>query len=231
MNYLEYFKEDLNKIEKLISAPNLIRDHILNNLRNIKFDKLENTERTKLNNSIKSIENISNESFKNEFKIIYNQVCILMVSSLSANIEKYFKNFVTTSEATINIKNLEKIKLNLHEVLQYSNINFNNLGDIILEKDNSVNFQDLQSTIRSFNEYLGKNIELGDDLKNKIIFYQQCRHVLVHKNGFVDDNFIKKTDKESNIKKYEIGDVVQLDSNDWMNMKNSFLEFYKKLVN
>lgn len=231
MNYLEYFEEDLGKIEKLISAPNLIREHILNNLKNINFDKLENTEKTKLNNSIKSIENISNESFKNEFKIIYNQVCILAVSSLSANIEKYFKDFIIIPEVTIGVKNLEKIKLNLQEILQYRNINFENLGDIILEKDNSINFQDLQSTIRSFNEYLGKNIKLGDGLRNKIIFYQQCRNVLVHKNGLVDDNFVKKTNKESNIKEYKTGDIIQLDFSDWISMKNSFLEFYKKIVN
>ena len=232
MNYLEDFENDLNKVEKLISVPNLIKEHVLEMLKDINFSNFnDNLEKKKLNNGIRVIENISDGSLNKEFSIIYNQVCILAVSSLSANIEKYFKNFIATSKTATNIKNLDKIKLNLNEALQYGNINFDNLGDIILKKDTSVNFQDLQGTIRSFNECLGKIIKLEDNLKNKIIFYQQCRHVLVHKNGFVDDNFIKKTDKESNIKKYEIGNVVQLDSKDWADMKSSFLEFYKELVN
>lgn len=231
IDYRKELERNLNDIEKLISTPNLIRDTILISLRAVDFKTLYQAQRTKLDNAIKSIENIHSGSMAKAYQIIYNQVCILAVSALSVNLEKYFLNSVMSNVKNVNIKDENKIKLTLAELKEY---NFNikgNIGNIILKKDNSINFQDLQSTIRAFEDYLGKQFSIDDDVKRKIIFYQQTRHILVHKDGKIDNEFLKKTSfLDSNIKKYIKDDNIQLNEKDWLDLKASFLDLFTSIT-
>jgi len=225
INYQEDFNRDLENIEQLISAPIAVKDIVLGNLK--KLERLPYTEQTKVNNTIRLIENIENDSLKKEFDIIYNQVCILAVSALSATIEKYFVNYVNSNVHDVGFN--KNIKLDFGELKKY---NFNlkpELGKIFLEKDNSINFQDLQSILRSFEIYLKIKIEINEEIKNYIIFYQQCRHIIVHKNCKVDKDFLNKVDENANFKKYRLGDTIQLDEKDWSNIKSSFIELIKNI--
>jgi len=223
--YTDEMKKELDYIEKLISTPNIIRDHAINSLKNFKDSDLKNTEQIKLKNAIQSIENISNKSINKSYGIIYNQICILAVSALSAVLEKYFINMTKQFEK---IRLPNDLKISLYEIKEYEFDMKKNLGNIILKKDNSINFQDLKSVLRAYEKYFNKNIKLDDELKNNIIFYQQCRHVLVHKNGIVDEDFIQRI-KNCNIKKYKKKNKIQLNKNDWEKIKKYFCSFMNKL--
>jgi hypothetical protein len=228
----KYFK-DINQsfydIDQLIEVPNLIQRLALDCLKKLDSSTLKNTDKIKLNNSIQLLENISDGSIKESFKIIYNQVCILAVSASNATLEKYFINFITSHWKKLSFSQ-EVAKLSLAELSEY---NFNIkpfLGEIILKKITAINFQDLQSIVRSFEQYCKKSIVIDDDLKKIIIFYQQCRHVLVHKNGYVDKDFIKKTGN-NNLKNYMMGDKIELNKSDWINIKNTFPKIIEIIVN
>lgn len=220
--YSKEISQSFSDINRLIDVPNLIQGMTLVNLKGFDLSLLKNTEKAKFNNLIKSIENISDGSIKESFKIIYNQVCVLAVSALSATLEKYFINFIIAHWNKMDFSK-EETKISLAELSKY---NFNIkpfLGNILLEKINSINFQDLQKTKISFEKYCKKKIVLDKEVETAIIFYQQCRHILVHKNGYVDKEFLKKVG-DNNIKKYQIGDKIELDKSDWESIKNNFLE-------
>lgn len=229
MNDIKKFEKELLNIEKLISLPNLVRDMVLEVIKEFNFSNLNNSERNQLNNGISAISNIADRSFSKEYSIIYNQVCILAVSVLNAYLEKYFKNTVQSTWKDIDYHERENIKLSLKEISDYKFQITANLGNIILSKDNSINFQDLQSTIRSFSKYLQRDIEIDDKLKQDVIFYQQCRHVLVHKSGIVDDDFLKKVEL-ANKKNYKIGDAIQIDKEDWVCIKESFVNLHATIL-
>ncbi len=55
--------------------------------------------------------------------------------------------------------------------------------------------------------------------------------MLVHKGGVVDQKFINSTNVlDANIKSYEVGDVVEIESSDWIDMKQAFLSLLDMLT-
>lgn len=231
-DYKKIFSKNLKDIGKLISAPLDTRDIILEALKGIDYSYFKNTEKIKFENAKRMIENISDSSLSDSYKAIYNQICILTVSAASAILEEYFKNYINSNWNKLDLQSnneLDKIKMNLREIAELDFQLKASLGEVILKKDNSINFQDLNSTIRSIKRYLKKDILLQAKTTNNIIFYQQCRHVLVHKGGIVDEEFLDKVGN-ANKKKYKKNDTIQLDDNDWLDIKNSFLDLVSAIV-
>lgn len=213
-------RNNLNNIGEIIEFPGFIKEMVLLNLKTFDLSQVKNTDKIKFNNLIQTIENISDQSMKGTLKIIYNQACVLAVSALSAILEKHFVNLIIAHWRKMDFSK-EDVKITLAELADYK---FNIkpfLGNILLKKLNSINFQDLQSTIRSFDKYCKKKIKLDKDVEETVIFYQQCRHIIVHKNGYVDNEFIKKVGSNI-IKLYQNGEKIELNELDWEKIKNSF---------
>lgn len=219
-------------LEQLIETPNRIQEFGLSYLRAIDASKLSHSEKTKLHNSIRALENISQGSLKNSFQIIYNQLCVLSVSLLSATLEQHFINYANSNWQQVNTsaKKLEELKISLKYLIE-NNLKFGGkFGKLIIEKDNSIKFQDLNSTLRTYKEYFGLDIVLNDDVQKKIIFYQQVRHIIVHKGGIIDESFISATSyKRANIRNLKVGDKVNLEEEDWSNLKDTFPVMVEKL--
>lgn len=78
---------------------------------------------------------------------------------------------------------------------------------IIMENDKSINFQDLQSIIRTFSKYfeiqLEEVITSQVELKEKVILLQALRHIIVHKANRIDRKFIKQITGTKYIEKYK----------------------------
>ena len=92
-DYVAIFNKDLESIEKLEQTPKTIRDYAIQALDDILVNsKLKYTDRNILENTKQALENISESSIKNNFKIIYSQMCVLAVSSLEAILKRYFEN-------------------------------------------------------------------------------------------------------------------------------------------
>lgn len=224
--YAIKLKSRFEKIEKLESTPMIMRDQAVQCLEKVinESKKLVHNDKKVIQNNIDSLENIKEESMKEQFSVIYSQMCVLAVSSLEAILKDYFvDSFNNKRDINMENKRLNEIKVTIRDIID-NKLNFDNkLGSLILERDKP-NFQDLKSILSNFKNYFNKEIELEDNLKKKLCFYLEIRHLLVHKGGVVDKKFINSTKVlDANIKNYKVGDVVEIKSSDWTDMKQAFL--------
>lgn len=226
VNYLGDFKKELSDIDKLEQTPNLIKSIAIQALSDaISSQGVQRTTRMTLERYKLSLENIGDRSIKNSFKVIYSQMCILAVSSLEATLKKYFENALSElSNINRSNEDLKNLRISLAELVE-SNLKFSGkFGKLVLDKTN-LNFQDFKSIKRIFSGYISKEIVLESDVEKNICFFLETRHVLVHKGGVVDDKFVQATKYfGANIKNYKKGDRIEIDSNDWSNIKDTFAE-------
>ena len=230
--YVTILKSRLEKIEKLESTPMIMRDQAVQCLRTVlKKSQLKHNDRNIIENKINLLENIKEESMKEQFSVIYSQMCVLAVSSLEAILKEYFvDSFNDKTDINIKNKKLNEIKITIRDIID-NELNFDNkLGALILERDKP-NFQDLKSILNNFKNYFNKEIKLENDLQKKLCFYLEIRHLLVHKGGVVDKKFINSTKVlDANIKNYKAGDTVEIKSSDWIDMKQAFLSLLDMLT-
>lgn len=232
VDYVKDFKKELSNIDKLEQTPNLIKNVAIQALDSaINSNGIQTTTRTILERNKESLENIEERSIRNNFSIIYSQMCILAVSSLEATLKKYFEN-VLSDFSNINQSNdeLKKIKISLSELVE-NNLKFSGkFGKLILDKT-SLSFQDLKSIKRIFSEYISKDIVLDAETEKKISFFLEARHVLVHKGGIVDDKFVQSTTFfDANLKGYKKGDRIEVNASDWGDIKNIFIELVAQVT-
>lgn len=230
LEWIKKFAYSFDNINQLVEIPNEIIDIVLTGLNDIDFSPLLRLEKAKLNNVKKNIENISSESIKDNYKIIYNQMCILSVSSLSALLEEHFQECLLNIDLKNNLNESRDIKITIKEIVDVDFDIKTNIGKIVLDKDSDINFQDLQSIFRTYKKYFNYDIVVDQTVKSNVLFFQQCRHSLVHKDGIVDNHFIKMVEG-NNIKNFSLGDKIQLDESDWNNIRNNFNVLFKSIVN
>lgn len=231
-DYCAILNKSLENIEKLIETPKLMQNFIFDSLKNLdKENDLTNTGKIKINNVIKTIENIEEGNLKKNFQIIYNQTCVLASSALAVVLEEFFINYVRSNWNKIQIKDKKDIKFPLSELLKYNLRLVAEIGKLILEKDNSIKLDDLQSLIRTFDDYFNIKIKISERVKRNIIFYQQCRHIIVHKNSIIDQDFLDKvSENKCNIKNYKVSNVIILDNTDWDNIKKYFPQLIEEII-
>src|SRR5579862_669414 len=189
VDYKVEFEKELGEVEKLIETPNLMKDHALGTLNRVYKDpSLSNTARTSVDNGIKALQAISDETLKANYQAIYNQCCVLAVSLLAAKLEKYFINFGNGNWEKIDVsKKGGEVKFSLSELAEHGYNIRPNIAQLIRSKDSSISFQDLRSIKRSFQGYFSKNVSVDNECEKSIIFYQQCRHNIVHQGGVIDE--------------------------------------------
>lgn len=231
--YVIKLKSRFEKIEKLESTPMIMRDQAVQCLEKVinESKKLVHNDKKVIQNNIDSLESIKEESMKEQFSVIYSQMCVLAVSSLEAILKDYFvDSFNDKTDINIENKKLNEIKVTIRDIID-NELNFDNkLGSLILERDKP-NFQDLKSILSNFENYFNKEIELESNLQKKLCFYLEIRHLLVHKGGVVDKKFINSTKVlNANIKNYKAGDTVEIKSSDWTDMKQAFLSLLDMLT-
>jgi len=232
VDYIIEFDQELEEIEKLIQTPELIRSYSLEVLESVFKKGIPYTYKTSISNGILALKNISDRSIRDNYEAIYNQCCVLAVSLLGAKIEKYFINYGNYNWDKIDTsKKGKEIKFSLSELAEHEYNLKPSIMKLIKNKDSSISFQDLLSTKRTFDDFFKKNIELKDSSEKSIIFYQQCRHNIVHAGGRVDETFLSRlTPKKANIKKYELGEKIKLNDSDWKEIKLSFRQLIETLV-
>lgn len=229
--YLDLFKEELENIGKLAETPNLMREVAIAGIDYALKQKLNYAAQMSLQKTKKSLENISESSISSNYRIIYNQMGILAVSSMEATLKNFFRDKVSKLDnLNVGNKKLEEIKITALDLVNH-NLDFSQeFGELLLEKETN-SFQNLKLIKETFRNYLNKEIALDDASEKLIIFYLESRHLLVHKSGRVDDRFVSATSKMSaNINNYKIGDKVEFDEKDWNNMKTVFVKLVEKIT-
>lgn len=229
---MEDFRNELSNVDKLERTPGLIKDMAIQALATaINTPGIQTTVRMSLESSKAGLENINSRSIQDNFKTIYSQMCILAVSNLEATLKKYFENALSEfSNINQTNEDLNKFKISLAELVE-NNLKFSGeFGKLVLEKIN-LNFQDLKSIKRIFKDYISKILTLDNATEKEICFYLEVRHVLVHKGGVVDAKFVQATNAfGANLKSYSIGDHIEIDSNDWDKIKNSFSKLVENVT-
>ena len=230
--YVAKLESRLEEIEKLESIPEIMRDQAIQCLKVVlNSPQLKYNDKNIINNKIALLKNIKEESMKEQFSVIYSQMCVLAVSSLEAVLKDYFvDSFNDKTDLNMKNKKLDEVKVTIRDIID-NELNFDNkLGSLILERDKP-NFQDLKSILSNFKNYFNKEIKLESDLQKKLCFYLEIRHLLVHKGGVVDKKFINSTKVlDANIKNYKAGDTVEIKSSDWIDMKQVFLSLLDMLT-
>lgn len=238
-NYVEYFNKEIEDIGELVLLPNDVRRYAISALRGM--DKAAVQRRGSqhpIDSAIQLLQNINNDSINNKYKIVYNQLNILATSALEATLKHYFIDCLRDTtllnrESDKLKRRLDSIKVTAFDLVQ-NNLDYKNrFAELIMEKEGS-NFQNLKKIKDVFSDYFNKDINLSEDDARRVIFYTECRHVLVHKSGAIDKNFIRNTENnnyiEANIKKYKEKDEVGFDAEDWEGIKQAYTALVREVT-
>lgn len=175
-----------------------------------------------------------NESLKSKYGTVCNQAVVLLVSHFSSAIGDLFRKAVTAAlnnEGNETLLN-EELKLTFREIKDRNWNLKNSAGDLLIAKKD-LTFQDMQSTVRAFDSYVGIQI-VKDQCTNNIIFGQASRHVIVHASALVTDRMLKQVAKATprTLKKnLEPDKPLVFSKEEVLELKSELLNFIEKLVN
>ena len=231
-NALETFKNNLKQIDQLSEIGSDAGDILLEMLNNLKKENEKMSAfipyKQKLDVVINQIKNIKNHDLLIEkYRIIYNQSVVLVVATFESFMNDLVKNIIDNYPDIINWPEKKQISFDPN-ILKYSSPTIGSLivGSSLREK---YNFQDLQSTISFLKEYLGFDLSIEEELKEKIIKYQALRNVIIHNAAIIDDKFLKQI-RDIEIKEiYKINNPVKLKEADYKEARDSFEKFSDKI--
>lgn len=141
---------------------------------------------------------------------MFNSCLVLQVSYFTSIVDDIFHHTIG--------------RLNSHNQRPDLNIN-------LLKQNNDVNFQNMNSILKTYKKYL--NVEINkNSLCNTIILAQCSRHAIVHSLGKADQKFINQTEpsRPRDIKqKFELDEKIQFSSSELEFVKYAMQEFISNL--
>lgn len=238
-SHVEYFNKKIEDIGELALLPNDVRRYAINALNRMERTAVKRRgSQHPIDSTIQTLENINDDSINDKYKIVYNQLNILATSALEATLKHYFidclRDTTLLNRGSDKLRRrLDSIKVTAFDLVQNDLDYKNRFAELIMEKEGS-NFQNLKKIKGVFSDYFSKDIELSDDDTRRIIFYTECRHILVHKSGRIDKNFIRNTENnnyiEANIKRYKEKDEVGFDAGDWEDMTQAYTALVREVI-
>lgn len=183
----------------------------------------------RIDNSIALLENLrTNDTIVAQQEVIREQVIVLFIGLL----ENYL------GEA---IKLVGNVQPNLFDFKDHGErITFTqdmlkggfSLGDAILEHilNRGYSLQDLQSTLKIFNDYLSIDIALDTQSKDDLILCAASRNCIVHNMSKIDRKFIKQIRDTIYSTRFRLGDFVDVDHELIMNAKSAITDFADQVV-
>jgi hypothetical protein len=133
-----------------------------------------------------------NDSLRPKYEVIANQGVVLLVSYFSSSLEDLFR--VALADA-LDARRIPEELWDAEFKASFAQLvgirrDADGLIDLVVAK-NDINFQDMQSIVRSFKDYLRIQVIKDTDTDN-LIFAQAARHAIVHSAGIADDRFLKQ---------------------------------------
>lgn len=172
----ERLDQHLRTVDELISFDRLILDVCINHIdslnERLKGGPFKITNPTYLaENTLKTIKNIrNNDSLRRNYFSMFNSCLVLQVSYFTSIIDDIFKHTCYCLNFSQN-----KQELDLE----------------ILKSKNDINFQNMNSIIRTYKNYLDIDIE-RNSICNTIVLAQSSRHAIVHSLGRLIINSLPK---------------------------------------
>ena len=212
----ERFEEHLMSVDELISFDKIILDLCINHIDNLN-ERLKsgpfgiNNPMYLAENTLQTIKNVrKNDSLRVNYLSMFNSCLVLQVSYFTSIIDDVFYHTIG--------------RLNSHNQRPELNIN-------LLKQNNDVNFQNMNSILKTFKKYLDIEIE-KNSICNTIILAQSSRHAIVHSLGRADQKFINQTNssKPRDIKQnFELDEKIQFTDSELGFVKYAMQEFVSNL--
>jgi len=186
---------------------------------------------SKIDNVIETIKTIKdNPSLKEKYKILYGESLVLVVSRFESFMSDLFRIMIDYYPRKITWPEKGKIGIEV-SLLNYSN---QTVGDLVVKAlKGDISFQDLKSTLSFLANYLNIKKELLEEgEREKIIFSQATRHIIIHNNYKIDGAFLKQLSKTKfyDVLKDEIGKKISIDSDTYITSRKIFLKFADAIV-
>ncbi|MFA6190703.1 MAG: hypothetical protein WC711_04325 [Candidatus Staskawiczbacteria bacterium] len=183
----------------------------------------------KLSRTIKEIDKLKEHSeIKEQFSIIYNQSLVLLISHFESLMTDLFVCIIDNYPFLLKWPEKKKISIDV-DILRYSSPT---VGALVCKSfKGEINFQDLQSTIKFLNEFLCLEISLEETIKGKIILFQALRHIIIHNNAIVDEQFLRQIRDNKSRRGYSSEQKVLISLEQFDEAKKIFLDFKKEIMN
>ena len=226
------FAENARDVERLIDFDRDVVDIMIMSLEALKKDVPSQLHSFagRIERTAYMMKNIrDNESLKSKYGTVCNQAVVLLVSHFSSAVGDIFRKAISDAldrEGSENLLN-EELKLTFREIKDRNWNLKSSAGDLLIAKKD-LTFQDMQSTVRAFESYVGVQIDKDQCTNN-----QASRHVIVHASALVTERMLKQVSKASprTLKQDLVPDKqLVFSKEEVLELKSEMLTFVGKMV-
>jgi hypothetical protein len=173
-----------------------------------------------------------NESLRSKYAAIFNQSVVLLVSHFSSALGDLFRAGVASRlySGTEGPLLAEEIKITFAEMRERDWNLKSAAADLLIAK-HDFTFQDMGSTVRAFDKFVGVKLE-RDVIMNNIIATQACRHVIAHASGRVTERTLKQVSAATprTLKpNLVLNELVQFSTSEIESVRQDMLTFAERL--
>ncbi|WP_341842213.1 CHC2 zinc finger domain-containing protein [Chitinophaga caseinilytica] len=229
-----------NSVNSLLGFDKVILDYCIGQIEELE-ERIKSNEELRVTNmyylpstTLTSLRNIkSNQSFKFSYETITNQCLVLAVSYFTSSLKELFcqsLNICFLREKNL-VKSDTELKFTLEELINVKSGKSNSIGELIVKKK-GISFQDMQSTLREFQNYFDVSCP-PEKLVHDIILAQASRHAIVHSLSIADEKFISQVNfakKRTLLKEIELNSELKFAEADIMSIEESMLGFIHHLI-
>lgn len=230
------FARSHNAVRELLNFDRIVLDFAINGVRELhnRLHALYARPQDNGEHTLRMLQNIrTNDSMRPQYQVISNQGIVLLVSYISSALEDLFK---TAFRAALVAKQVPEevwdteFKASFAQLVSIRS-DGDGLIDLVVAKQD-INFQDMQSTVRSFQKYVGVEVTRDQDMDD-IVFAQAARHAIVHNAGIADAGFFKQIEKyaahRSISRPIAKGDRIQFTNDEVLLTGASMLRFVERV--
>lgn len=173
-----------------------------------------------------------NESLRSKYAAIFNQAVVLLVSHFSSALGDLFRAAVAAKlySGAEGPLMAEEIKITFLEMRERDWNLKSAAADLLIAK-HDFTFQDMGSTVRAFDKFVGVKLD-RDGVMNNIIAAQACRHVIAHASGRVTERTLKQVSTASprTLKStLELNELIQFTTDEIKSIRQDMLTFVERL--
>ncbi len=228
-----------NDIDKIFQSYRTLNDIYKTSLDNLKQTlELTQYQREKFENNLKMFENISIKVDLKQKEIssqLYEQGLVLLAGSSESILKQAFNNLVLFNLEKVNNPMKKRInfcfddlKMLSEETKTIESIFLSKLHD---DKDptEKLNFQNVNQIKQIFKSYFELNF-IDDEISVELHKYWQIRHIIIHNEGNVDENFINNLKKANiDVSDYKLERQIHISENEYNACKKVCEKLFKCL--
>ncbi|HJZ72383.1 MAG TPA: hypothetical protein VKE51_11640, partial [Vicinamibacterales bacterium] len=191
------FETNVESVHQLINFDRAVMDFAIEQVSKL-HDRLSHKFLNPADNgqhTLLALQNVrTNDSLRRTYRLVANQGIVLLVAYFGATVSDIFREGVNRATAPGRQPSWsdEELKLAVAELLSIRDER-QSIGEL-LQTTKNISFQDMQSIVRAFKDYLGITPSRNTTMNN-IIVAQACRNVIAHVGGRADRRLVNQIAK------------------------------------